>query len=401
MKSKLILVILLLTLSLIVSAQENSDSIKTEFDFCSIESINVRDCENDDGTALIVEWQMRDNASRFDGTYSLYRVNELTGDTTIVKPGIVSETMFTDEPLSREGEYSYFIVNVNRDGIESSEPVASMPVTPQANWFKKNKIILLLMIIVYMGLIVFFVQAVRRGREFFLRKISGLDALDEAVGRATEMGKPILYIPGISTMSDIATIASLNILGPVAKKVAEYESRIIVPNRDPIVMTVAKEVVKEAYTEAGRPDAYDENDVFFLTSSQFGYAAAVNGIMVREKPATNLFLGMFYAESLILAETGNTTGAIQIAGTDAVTQLPFFITSCDYTIIGEELYAASAYLSGEPVLMGSIKAQDYLKAFLLIFLLVFFVLFIIYGIMGEDVKFLETVMEYLRFIFNT
>ena len=401
MKGKLILVILLLSLSLIVSAQEDSDSIKTEFDFCSIESINVRDCENDDGTALIVEWQMRDNASRFDGTYSLYRVNELTGDTTIVKPDIVSETMFTDEPLSRKGEYSYFIVNVNMDGMESTEPVSSMPVTPQANWFKKDKIILLLMIIAYMGLIIFFVQAVRRGREFFLRKISGLDALDEAVGRATEMGKPILYVPGLSTMSDIATIASLNILGPVAKKVAEYESRIIVPNRDPIVMTVAKEVVKEAYTEAGRPDAYDENDVFFLTSSQFGYAAAVNGIMVREKPATNLFLGMFWAESLILSETGNTTGAIQIAGTDAVTQLPFFITSCDYTIIGEELYAASAYLSGEPVLMGSIKAQDYLKAFILLFMLIFFVVFIIYGIMGEDVKFLETVMEYLRFIFNT
>ncbi|MDY6786931.1 MAG: DUF6754 domain-containing protein, partial [candidate division WOR-3 bacterium] len=272
MKGKLILVILLLTFSLIVSAQEDPDSIKTEFDFCSIESINVRDCENDDGTALIVEWQMRDNAGRFDGSYSLYRINERTGDTTIVRPGIVSETMFLDEPLSRKGEYSYFIVNVNREGIESTEPVSSMPVSPEANWFKKDKIILLLMIIAYMGLIIFFVQAVRRGREFFLRKISGLDALDEAVGRATEMGKPILYIPGISTMSDIATIASLNILGPVAKKVAEYESRIIVPNRDPIVMTVAKEVVKEAYTEAGRPDAYDENDVFFLTSSQFGYA---------------------------------------------------------------------------------------------------------------------------------
>ncbi|MFO8061933.1 MAG: DUF6754 domain-containing protein [bacterium] len=401
MKSKLILIILLLTFSLFISAQNDSDSIKTEFDFCSIESVNVRDCENDDGTALIVEWQLRENASRFDGTYSLYRVNQLTGDTTIVKPGIVSETMFTDELLSRKGEYSYFIVNVNEDGIESTQPVTSMPVSPQANWFKKDKTILLLMIIAYMGLIIFFVQAVRRGREFFLRKISGLDALDEAVGRATEMGKPILYVPGLSTMSDIATIASLNILGPVAKKVAEYESRIIVPNRDPIVMTVAKEVVKEAYTEAGRPDAYDENDVFFLTSSQFGYAAAVNGIMVREKPATNLFLGMFWAESLILSETGNTTGAIQIAGTDAVTQLPFFITSCDYTIIGEELYAASAYLSGEPVLMGSIKAQDYLKAFLLLFLLVFFVVFIIYGIMGQDVKFLETIMEYLRFIFNT
>ena len=41
------------------------------------------------------------------------------------------------------------------------------------------------------------------------------------------------------------------------------------------------------------------------------------------------------------ARLGNAAGAIQIAGTDAVTQLPFFITTCDYTLIGEELYAAS------------------------------------------------------------
>jgi hypothetical protein len=189
--------------------------------------------------------------------------------------------------------------------------------------------------------------------------------LDEAVGRATEMGKPILYVPGLSGMADVATIASINILGPVAKKVAEYESTIIVPNRDPIVMTVARQVVRESFLEAGRPDSFNEEMVFFLTDSQFGYAAAVDGIMVREKPATNLFLGMFYAESLILAETGNMTGAIQIAGTDAVAQLPFFVAACDYTIIGEELYAASAYLSRDHKLLGSIKAQDWGKIVIL------------------------------------
>ncbi|GAH92313.1 unnamed protein product, partial [marine sediment metagenome] len=65
------------------------------------------------------------------------------------------------------------------------------------------------------------------------------------------------------------------------------------------------------------------------------------------------------AESLIMAETGAQTGAFQIAGTDSVLQLPFFVTACDYTLIGEELYAASAYLSHEPLLLGSLKAQDY------------------------------------------
>jgi hypothetical protein len=87
--------------------------------------------------------------------------------------------------------------------------------------------------------------------------------------------------------------------------------------------------------------------------------------MVRERPAANFLIGSFFAESLIFAETGQGIGAIQIAGTADLAQLPFFVAACDYTLIGEELYAASAYLSREPVLMGSIKAQDIVKAALL------------------------------------
>jgi hypothetical protein len=98
--------------------------------------------------------------------------------------------------------------------------------------------------------------------------------------------------------------------------------------------------------------------VNYITDEQFGYVAAVDGIMVRQKPATCFYLGAFYAESLILAETGNSIGAIQIAGTAQPAQLPFFVAACDYTLIGEELFAASAYLSNEPKQLGSLKGQD-------------------------------------------
>ena len=87
---------------------------------------------------------------------------------------------------------------------------------------------------------------------------------------------------------------------------------------------------------------------------------------MRQKPAAIFLLGTFYAESLILAETGRSVGAIQIAGTAMPSQLPFFIAACDYTLIGEELFAASAYLSREPKLLGSLKGQDVAKAFFIL-----------------------------------
>jgi hypothetical protein len=180
------------------------------------------------------------------------------------------------------------------------------------------------------------------------------------------MGKKIFYIPGILSINEIQTIASLSILGHVAKQTAVYGATIEVPNIDPLTFSAARETVRQAYAEAGKPDQFSEDMVTYITYDQFAYAAAVSGKMVREKPAANFLVGSFFAESLILAETGNSVGAIQIAGTADLAQLPFFVTACDYTLIGEELYAASAYLSREPVLLGSIKAQDTVKAIIMV-----------------------------------
>jgi len=168
----------------------------------------------------------------------------------------------------------------------------------------------------------------------------------------------------------VATLAGLAILGRVAKKAAEYDTKILVPVRDYIVLPIAQETVKEAHYEAGRPDTFDKNSVFFITTTQFAFVAGVNGIMIREKTATNFYMGMFWAEALLMTETGNSTGAIQISGTDAVTQIPFFITTCDYTLIGEELYAASAYLAREPLQLGTLKAVDYFKFCIISFIVV-------------------------------
>ncbi|HNW37176.1 MAG TPA: hypothetical protein PKM25_19700, partial [Candidatus Ozemobacteraceae bacterium] len=78
----------------------------------------------------------------------------------------------------------------------------------------------------------------------------------------------------------------------------------------------------------------------------------------RSLPGACFFLGSFSAEAMLLAEMGSSVGAVQIAGTADVAQVPFFVVSCDYTLIGEELFAASAYLSRRPEEVGALKGQD-------------------------------------------
>jgi len=256
----------------------------------------------------------------------------------------------------------YFKLGMQRRGgvtpplpIFLDKVVTAIPKINYFKWSKLNNLVVLFLMYIF---VYYYINKAKKNPNIFLRKIAGLDAVDEAIGRATEMGKPILYSTGYYDASEISTIASINILGQVAKKVANYDSRIIIPCKWPVAMTVCQEVVKEAYIDAGRPDAYNPNDIFFIAGEQFSYTAAVNGLMVREKPAANFLLGTFAGESLLLAETGNTIGAIQIAGTDSVYQIPFFIAACDYCLIGEELYAASAYLSREPKIVGTLKGQD-------------------------------------------
>ncbi len=200
----------------------------------------------------------------------------------------------------------------------------------------------------------------RRGKALFIRRIAGLSAIDEAVGRATEMGRPIFFSTGLGGL-DIVSLQALSVMAHVVRLAARFRTRVLVALADAVLYTIAQEVTREAYTREGTPELYEPDDVRFLSDQQFAYASASIGLMSREKTASCFYFGSFFAESLILAETGHHVGAIQVAGTPDTTQLPFFIAACDYTIIGDEFYAGSAYLSREPTLLGSLVGQDHAK----------------------------------------
>ncbi len=229
-------------------------------------------------------------------------------------------------------------------------------------------------VIIVSATIYYYINIAKAGEDIYLRPIAGLKAIEEAVGRATEMGKSVLFVPGISDMDQVDTVAGINILGHVAEITAKYETDLNVPTCRAIVMESSREACRESYLRAGRPDLYHDDMVHYISDDQFAYAAGVNGSMLRDKPAACFYQGKFYAESLLLAETGNSIGAIQIAGTGSASQIPFFVTACDYTLIGEEFFAASAYLSNKPELLGSIKGQDIVKFMVMILMVIVFVM---------------------------
>jgi len=364
----------------ISSAQETGD-VKALVDSsapapASPTDVAAKDAPNDNGHAIVVMWKpSADDGAGKKNVLSYEILRSDNPDTGFVVRGMVpaGTSQYLDRGARDKEDKNYFPGHTNfyykiraKSDVSFSESEVSAPAYAFGQWFHVGKTSIFLATVIFTVFVVLFINQAKKGKKLYVRPIAGIDAVDEGIGRATEMGRPILYILGLGSAGDLGTIASLTILNRVAKKTAEHQTPLLVPVADPIVLTVAQEAVKAGYYDAGRPDAYKEDSVFYITSMQFAYVSAVNGLMLRERTATNIYMGVFYAESLLLAETGNVAGSIQISGTDQVAQIPFFVAATDYTLIGEELYAASAYLGKEPLLLGMIKAQDWGKILIMI-----------------------------------
>ncbi|HET6328817.1 MAG TPA: DUF6754 domain-containing protein [Planctomycetaceae bacterium] len=346
-------------------------------------SVTAADHPWDDGTKLDVTFTLSpDDRAEADHKVVAFYTVERSGERdgifeSVGSPIIPAKAAYevgsitTTIDKCRRGEPYYFaVVAVGPDGRKSAPVITSAPAIGVRQWFDGDHLWLGLTMAIVCGTIVACIELARRGWPVKIRRIAGLDAVEEAVGRATEMGRSVFFIAGVQDLNEMQTVAGITVLSHVAKTTAEYDARLEMPTARSLVMTTARETVQASYLAAGRPDSYVEDNIYYVTDEQFGFAAYATGKMVREKPAACFYMGCFFAESLMLAETANTVGAIQIAGTAEPAQLPFFIASCDYTLIGEEFYAASAYLSGDPDQLGSLKGQDLGKIFVACLLLV-------------------------------
>ena len=135
----------------------------------------------------------------------------------------------------------------------------------QTSWFNSDTLPTLISSIISVIIVLYTTLSRRRG-QFKVREIAGLKAVDDAIGRATEMARPVLYTPGWG--GDIqrpTTIASMNILSHVAEKTAAYDCRLIFPTHDPVIMAVAQEVIAQSYARAGFPDRYRNDDVTYVS----------------------------------------------------------------------------------------------------------------------------------------
>jgi hypothetical protein len=227
----------------------------------------------------------------------------------------------------------------------------------------EGKFVALLLLLLVFALTIFFMTG---GRRPYVRRVPGLDAIEDAVGRSTEMGKPVVCSYGWAFGSfDYWTVAALSILSHVADLSVKNDTRLIVPTGGStgsfIVRPVAVDIVRLAYESQGKGDQFNENDMPFLSGSQFAMGSGYAGILLSERPGSMIFTGSAGADAMMIAEVSNQVGAITITSATYMGNVAAMACASDYIMIGEEVPAAGAYLSQEPSQLASIRTQDIYK----------------------------------------
>ena len=259
-----------------------SDSLLAAYTPAPATEVDVSDTPNDAGGSITIGWQKSVDDTE-GGKVKVYKIeraevtNDQIGEFAVIGDVVSgAEAMqFIDGNTSDDLSYYYRVVTVNNltdNGTTiwevKAESAPSGPVESSQQWFDLRRINVFVGVFVLCLFIVYYINQAKAGKKLFIRKIAGLDAVDEAVGRATEMGKKIFYIPGTQDMDNVQTIAGVTILGRVAEMAAQYETWLEVPVSRSLVLVTAKEIVKEAYAKVGRPDAFPADDLALMIGAQ-------------------------------------------------------------------------------------------------------------------------------------
>lgn len=221
-----------------------------------------------------------------------------------------------------------------------------------------------ILLLLALPILLFLTARVRAGKTGGLRSLDGAEGLSDAVSRSAETGQPLHISVGVAGVGGAATAetwAGLTLLAHLADQAAACDTPLLVTVADASVLPLAQDLVRRAYARHGNPQGYDPTQVRFVAPGPTAYAAGVMGILNREPLTSNIMIGSFGDEYLLMGETGAHRGVHQIVGTADPQTLPLVYATADETLVGEEMFAASAYATRDPVQIGSLLSEDWLR----------------------------------------
>jgi hypothetical protein len=213
---------------------------------------------------------------------------------------------------------------------------------------------------------------VRKGKRYVFRRIPAFDALSGLFGMAAEDGKTVHLALGDSGISDAHTAvvsSGLVVLRYLAEQGASLGTAPTVTVADPTLMVVAQDILLRAYQRKGMAAYYSSTDVHMVAPDPTAYAIGAQNAINDEDVAANVMVGHFGEEYLLLGEASAQRDIDQMVGTDDLNAHPFVVSTTDRALMGEEVFAAGAYLTERPEHIASLRLQDILRTLIVLAIL--------------------------------
>jgi hypothetical protein len=232
-------------------------------------------------------------------------------------------------------------------------------------------------IMLVFGIIVYYlISLAKEGRLAKLRRVPALDAIEEIVKRADELGGEVHFTTGAGERTGLygvgaaQLLAGIDVLTYVAPLTTTMDIPLSCSTGNSELIPMMQEIVRQAHRVEGKEAAFNPLSVQFWSDNQFTHAAALMGYMERENISSLFLIGPLWAQTLLICETAASVGAVQLGGTAYTHQLAMVLAACDYCLIGEEIFAAGAYLSQEPIQLATIQAEDMMRLIIIALILI-------------------------------
>ena len=224
---------------------------------------------------------------------------------------------------------------------------------------------LLLFLLVFLGLWLLNYAVYNKRPAVVLRRIAGYDLIRNAMAEAAEDGRPVhlsLGTAGIADLNSMQTVAALSALEYLSEQSIVSTNTPLVTMADPTTLLLAQDIAARPFEDSGRLPQFEPRTVRFMGGSGevavSAYTAGVLDLLDRKAVAANFLLGHFGDECVVIGEEAARHAIPQVAGSGSPAALSLMALTADHLLIGEELFAAGAYLSRRPWQVSGLLAQD-------------------------------------------
>ena len=222
----------------------------------------------------------------------------------------------------------------------------------------------LIALILFAVLQIFYTVRFTAGRRPRFRIIPVFNALHGQMGRAIESGKALHVSVGTGSISgeDTATtLAGLAIVEFLADEAAASGIAPVITTADPTTLLLAQDTLRRPHIRQGDLSSYQPLSARMLALNPTQYAAATMDFLAHDQVSANIMSGSFGPEIALIEHETDKQALPQLTGAADARALSILMASHENVLIGEEIYAAKAYLQARPQHLASLRSQDVLR----------------------------------------